>query len=60
MPLLTGHHHRHNPRIQRAKAEIDSGRLRQIVSVQGMFWLIKPDDYFDVAWRREKGRALFF
>ncbi|MGY8676630.1 Gfo/Idh/MocA family oxidoreductase [Bradyrhizobium sp. UFLA05-153] len=20
-----------------------------------MFWLIKPDDYFDVSWRREKG-----
>jgi predicted dehydrogenase len=53
--LLTGHHRRHNPMIQRAKAEIDSGRLGQIVSVHGMFWLIKPDDYFDVAWRREKG-----
>jgi len=55
VPLLTGHHRRHNPMIQRAKAEIDSGRLGQIVSVHGMFWLIKPDDYFDVAWRREKG-----
>ena len=41
--------------IQRAKAEIDSDRLGQIVSVHGMFWLIKPDDYFDVPWRREKG-----
>lgn len=28
VPLLTGHHRRHNPMIQRAKAEIDSGRLR--------------------------------
>jgi predicted dehydrogenase len=53
--LLTGHHRRHNPMIRRAKAEIDSGRLGQIVSVHGMFWVIKPDDYFDVAWRREKG-----
>jgi len=55
VPLLTGHHRRHNPMIQRAKAEIDSGRLGQIVSVHGMFWLIKPEDYFDVAWRREEG-----
>jgi len=55
VPLLTGHHRRHNPMIQRAKAEIDSGRLGEIISVHGMFWLIKPDDYFDVAWRREKG-----
>jgi predicted dehydrogenase len=47
----------HNPMIQRAKAEIDSGRLGQLVSVHGMFWLIKLDDYFDPAWRRERGRC---
>jgi predicted dehydrogenase len=61
VPLLTGHHHRrHNPMIQRAKAEIDSGRLGQIVSVHGMFWLIKPDGYFEVSWRREKGAGPIF
>jgi predicted dehydrogenase len=60
VPLLTGHHRRHNPMIERAKAEIDSGRLGQIVSVHGMFWLIKPDDYFDLAWRREKGAGPVF
>ncbi|MGJ4951718.1 Gfo/Idh/MocA family protein [Bradyrhizobium sp. HKCCYLS20291] len=53
--LLTGHHRRHNPMIQRAKAEIESGRLGRIVAVNGLFWLIKPDDYFDIAWRREPG-----
>jgi predicted dehydrogenase len=60
VPLLTGHHRRHNPMIERAKAEIDSGRLGQVVSVHGMFWLIKPDDYFDAAWRREKGAGPVF
>jgi predicted dehydrogenase len=60
VPLLVGHHRRHNPMIQRAKAEIDSGRLGQIVAVHGMFWVIKPDDYFDVAWRREKGAGPIF
>ncbi|MGL4636936.1 MAG: Gfo/Idh/MocA family protein [Beijerinckiaceae bacterium] len=55
VPLLTGHHRRHNPMVQRAKAIIDEGRLGTLVSVQATFWLMKPDDYFDTAWRREKG-----
>lgn len=55
VPILVGHHRRHNPMIQRAKAEIESGRLGPIVSVNGMFWVMKPNDYFDVAWRRTKG-----
>ena len=53
--LLIGHHRRHNPMIQRAKAIIDSGTLGRIVSVHGFFWLTKPDDYFEIQWRREKG-----
>jgi len=55
VPILTGHHRRHNPTIQRAKAIIDEGRLGQIVTVHGFFWLMKPDDYFDLQWRREIG-----
>jgi predicted dehydrogenase len=55
VPILTGHHRRHNPMIQRAKAIIDEGRLGQIVTVHGFFWLMKPDDYFDLPWRREIG-----
>nr|WP_041757352.1 Gfo/Idh/MocA family oxidoreductase [Bradyrhizobium sp. ORS 278] len=55
VPLLTGHHRRHNPMIQRAKAEIDTGRLGRIVAIHGVFWLIKPHDYFAPAWRREAG-----
>ncbi len=54
-PILTGHHRRHNPMIQRAKAFIEDGRLGQIVAVHGFFWLMKPDEYFDVPWRREIG-----
>jgi predicted dehydrogenase len=55
VPILTGHHRRHNPMIQRAKAIIDEGRLGRIVAVHGFFWLMKPDDYFDLQWRREVG-----
>jgi len=53
--LLVGHHRRHNPMIQTAKAMVDSGRLGEIVAVHGSFWLSKPDGYYDVAWRREAG-----
>lgn len=55
VPILTGHHRRHNPMIQRAKAIIDEGRLGKIVTVHSFFWLMKPDEYFDVKWRREVG-----
>ncbi|MDV7270934.1 Gfo/Idh/MocA family oxidoreductase [Thioclava sp. A2] len=55
VPLLTGHHRRHNPLIAAAKAEIEAGTLGRIVSAHAMFWLMKPDDYFDVEWRRKKG-----
>ena len=55
VPLLTGHHRRHNPMIQRAKGIIDAGKLGQLVTVHGFFWLMKPDEYFDAAWRREPG-----
>lgn len=55
VPLLVGHHRRHNPLIAAAKAKLDEGALGSIVTVHGMFWLMKPDDYFDVAWRRQPG-----
>jgi len=55
VPLLTGHHRRHNPMVQRAKAIIDAGRIGRIVTVHAFFWLMKPDDYFDMPWRRQPG-----
>ena len=55
VPLLTGHHRRHNPMIQRARAIITEGRLGRIVSVHAFFWLLKPDSYFEVSWRRKPG-----
>ncbi|MGL5736560.1 MAG: Gfo/Idh/MocA family protein, partial [Beijerinckiaceae bacterium] len=55
VPLLTGHHRRHNPMIRRAKETIEAGKLGRIVTVHGFFWLMKPDDYFETPWRRAKG-----
>jgi predicted dehydrogenase len=53
--LLNGHHRRHNPMIQAARRAIDAGRLGTVIAVHGFCWFFKPDDYFDAAWRREKG-----
>jgi predicted dehydrogenase len=53
--LLVGHHRRYNPMIQKTKAVIDSGRLGRLLTVHAVFWLMKPDEYFEAAWRREKG-----
>lgn len=55
VPILVGHHRRHNPLIAAAKAQIDAGVLGEIVAVQSSCWLMKPDDYFDTPWRREAG-----
>ncbi|QYK41369.1 MAG: Gfo/Idh/MocA family oxidoreductase [Paracoccaceae bacterium] len=55
LPVLTGHHRRHNPLIAEAKSLIDSGGIGAIVSVHGMFWLEKPASYFANDWRRRPG-----
>ena len=41
--------------IRKAREIIESGRLGRVLTLHGEFWLMKPDDYFDVAWRREPG-----
>lgn len=55
VPLLLGHHRRHNPLIPAARAAIESGRLGRILAVHGTCWFAKPEGYFAPAWRRENG-----
>lgn len=56
VPVLVGHHRRHNPLIHAAKSIIDAGELGTIRAFQAMCWLYKPDPYFDEAeWRRKPG-----
>lgn len=60
VPILVGHHRRHNPLIKAARAAIQSGRLGDIISVNAQFWLYKPDDYFSVDWRKREGAGPVF
>jgi predicted dehydrogenase len=55
VPVLVGHHRRHNPRIKAVRAAVTGGQLGQLTAVVGLWLLKKPDGYFDVAWRREAG-----
>ena len=55
VPLLVGHHRRHNPLIAKAREIVQGGGLGRLAAVAGLWLLQKPKDYFDVAWRREAG-----
>jgi predicted dehydrogenase len=55
VPVLVGHHRRHNPRIKAVRDSIANGQIGQLTAVVGLWLLQKPDDYFGVAWRREPG-----
>jgi predicted dehydrogenase len=55
VPVLTGHHRRHNPIMQAAREFVASGALGKVVATNSTWLHRKPDDYFDVTWRREAG-----
>jgi len=50
--LLVGHHRRHNPFVQQTRSIVQGGALGKLVGVSVLWTLRKPDDYFDVPWRR--------
>lgn len=60
VPVLVGHHRRHNPLIRAARAQIESGAIGDIIAVQAACWLYKPDDYFKVTWRTQPGAGPIF
>ncbi|WP_234682181.1 Gfo/Idh/MocA family protein [Bradyrhizobium monzae] len=55
VPMLVGHHRRHNPIIKAARETVATGKLGQLTAVVGLWLLKKPDDYFEVAWRYQQG-----
>lgn len=55
VPVLTGHHRRHNDLVRKAHEVITNGQLGTLTTVQGQVWFMKPDHYFDVDWRTRKG-----
>lgn len=50
-PVLVGHHRRHNPLIKAAKRALDDGAIGPLVMASVTCAMLKPYDYFNVAWR---------
>ncbi len=56
IPILVGHHRRHNPLIRKARDIVAEGEIGRIRGVHATCWLFKPDDYFEEAtWRKKAG-----
>lgn len=54
VPLLVGHHRRHNPIIRTARSMVQEGKLGRLVSATVLATFLKHDAYFNEAWRRTK------
>lgn len=52
--VLVGHHRRHNPLIRKACELVRDGTLGTLIGFSALWTLLKPDDYFQAAWRRER------
>lgn len=56
VPLLVGHHRRHNPIISKVKELISAGEIGEVRALNCTCWFYKPDSYFENApWRTKKG-----
>ena len=49
--VLVGHHRRHNPLVKAAHSIVKGGEIGDLLAVSMMWTLMKPEGYFDIAWR---------
>ena len=53
--VLVGYHRRHNALILRARELVRGGAVGKLVGVSVLWAALKPEDYFDIDWHRERG-----
>ncbi|EYE95395.1 Gfo/Idh/MocA family protein [Aspergillus ruber CBS 135680] len=56
LKLLVGHHRRFNPYVLKTKEVLDARSLGQVIAVNGLWTLYKPEKYFEPPgdWRRKQ------
>ena len=52
--VLVGHHRRYNALVLKARELVREGALGRLIGASVLWALIKPDEYFQVGWRRER------
>src|SRR5919198_3939767 len=55
VPLLVGHHRRHNPLIEKARELVQGGALGRLAAVAALWLVQKPADHYRGGWGREAG-----
>jgi predicted dehydrogenase len=55
VPVLVGHHRRHNTAVQRVRQAIRDGLIGRPVTATVMYNQLKSASYFDLEWRRKVG-----
>ncbi|MEE2773693.1 MAG: Gfo/Idh/MocA family oxidoreductase [Pseudomonadota bacterium] len=60
VPILIGYHRRHNRINQKIKLKLEKGIIGKPVAAHGMFWIYKPEDYFNQLWRTRAGAGPIF
>jgi predicted dehydrogenase len=55
VPVLVGHHRRHNPIVQCARSLLGKGLIGEITNVAVLYAGYKPPEYFKADWRSRLG-----
>lgn len=54
IPILVGHHRRHNPAVRAVRKAIADGVIGKPAIATVIYTQLKPDSYFNLGWRRDK------
>lgn len=53
VPVLVGHHRRHNPLLRAAANHVAAGGIGKLVATVGLWLRRKPDEYFRESWKMQ-------